>query len=678
MNALEFNWYNIKSTKQVKLKYLENLEDDSIKELRREYPEGSFLGYDSKVYFWNCPNIKGFKTEKIDYSVSPYLFLRIISSCLLNQFYNSKYFFIDRNKSIEFIFDFRTEVLPKKYPYLKMYFAYDFHFSPLYANGKYNLGFSITSSISEKITWTKDDFIKEKVPFNDLEFNDDGIVKTNSKSKFRISEHFKESEELKKDLDALGNEKLEYERCKLFIQEFFINKINSFSFPYGIDVFNFIPLKLSFGSPPRSSFKLTQFDKPLNYFFKGITPPIKAVNYLMRDKIRYNKPFSFALFDGRELKISVIYPRHKYSSIAKFCAYIRDELNEIYKIQKKQLKFNNVAIDDFNLTSYQSAMQEIGDPNLAIILIDESHENLSPSLSPYFFCKSEFIKRGINSQEIQIQQVENFIENKKLKKSDYTDHTISLNIYAKLGGTAWTIQPRGEERNELVFGVGATTDDKGQPILGMTSIFRGDGKYLLGEVTSIVNIDTYSQKLEKLISTSISQNINSGIINRNNTIYLTFHLFKKAGKNNEIEALQNALKHYAHLDINYMFVYAGEGHNFRFYPFENEVTIENFSNTQRGTFLKINNRLGFIALKKDSSRYLKVEIDKRSNIIDLNYAAKQVYQFSDISHTSFNIQAQPVTIKYPKLMARMAEKLSHIDGFYLNTITLPNDSLWFI
>lgn len=84
--------------------------------------------------------------------------------------------------------------------------------------------------------------------------------------------------------------------------------------------------------------------------------------------------------------------------------------------------------------------------------------------SPYYFCKAEFIKRGINTQEVQIQQIKKFLANKDKGLSDYTDHNIALNIYAKLGGMAWTIKPN-QPKNELIIGIGATTDRKGKPVL---------------------------------------------------------------------------------------------------------------------------------------------------------------------------------------------------------------------
>ena len=115
------------------------------------------------------------------------------------------------------------------------------------------------------------------------------------------------------------------------------------------------------------------------------------------------------------------------------------------------------------LRAYQEKLSLVRNADLVIVVVDQAHKVLASRESPYYFCKAEFIKRGINTQEVQIQQIKQFLSDKNSGKSNYTDHNIALNIYAKLGGMAWTIKP-AQQKNELVIGIGATTDKDGQPI----------------------------------------------------------------------------------------------------------------------------------------------------------------------------------------------------------------------
>ncbi len=94
--------------------------------------------------------------------------------------------------------------------------------------------------------------------------------------------------------------------------------------------------------------------------------------------------------------------------------------------------------------------------------------------------------------------------------------------------------------------------------------------------------------------------------------------------------------------------------------------------------IKLNDELSFISLRKNSSIFSKIEIDSRSSVIDIQYLTSQVFDFSNLSHTSFNKQDSPASIKYSKLMARMSMKLKEIDGFYMSQISMPDNTPWFL
>lgn len=679
MINIKTNWHKLHiNASKININFLENIEKEEVKQLRKQFPSTKFMYYDGVTYFWGNPIDLAYKAKSIEVNDSPYLFIKILSNSIVEQFFNNPDVYIERRMNLFNITDYRQELLKDEYSYLNLYRNYHLHFTPLYYKGTHNLGVSITTSIADRLNWKRLDFIDNDIEFEDLSFNEkDGIVKTNSKSKFRIGNFYGDSSKLKADLDFLSNSKFELNDIVGCTNEFIDQKKSSFSLPDDLRIIKIEKPKIGVSSS--DEIQLSQLATPMNYFYNGNTPPKDKISYAMRSKIKYNKPFSFDQFENRDINIGVIYPRIYHKNIAKFFKVVQSELVTIYRIPKNKFKYTKIEIDDFQLESYQKKMQNIRQLDLIVVLVDESHESLLPKDSPYHFCKAEFLKRGINSQEVQLQQVNKFLIDHNSGQANYADHTISLNIYAKLGGTAWTIKPNGTIMNELVFGVGATVDDDGQPILGMTSIFRGDGKYLFGDIVSVVNMDDYQKKLEDLIFGTIQEYINAGILNSNNKIRLIFHLFKKAGKENEILALKKAVEKFKDLDIEHMFIHVGDGHNYRFYSVDNSSDNHRVLDAQkRGRCLVINDKLAFISLRKNSSTYTKIEIDKRSNYINIPYAVNQVFNFSEISHTSFNKQGQPVTIKYPKLMARISDKLKKLQGFYLKNISMPDDSLWFI
>ncbi len=679
------NWFNIKfntnATIKIEYKSVEEQSRDEVREyvesLRKSHANNIIFSFNKKVFILGKHNIPNACIETATYKTHKLLITSIVRNVLLNQFFSSQDFKVFKKKVTWVVLDKRNPLFKNKFPYLDIHRKYNLHFSNLYLKGENHLGVSITTSLNQRVNWKEKDFIKKNIKCSDLEFYDDGICKTNISSIQRILNHFSTQSELKKEIERLETNENQYDLCLKFVEEFFVKKINTLKLPLGLDIFSFKSLELPYNTI-RAGALFNTLSTPKRYFYNDKTPPDIALDSLMRSKIVYNKPFSYDFFENKEIKIAVIYPKKYHNEIAIFCNYILQELADVYKIKKSQINFEKFEIEDFELSSYQVAVPRINNIDLVLVLVSESQINLSPDLSPYYFCKHQFLSKTVNSQEIQIQQIESFLVNKEKSTTDYKDHTIALNIYAKLGGTAWTIRKQSDDMtNGLVFGIGGTTDKNKQPVIGLTSIFRSDGKYILGETKSVTGIDEYKNQLTSVVKKSLSKSLQEGFIDANKRVLLYFHIYKSVGRENEIQALLLALKEeeFKQLDIVYTFVHIGYGHNYCFHLSKNEEYINKH---KRGSFIKINDSLGFISLKSTSPSYLKIDIDSRSTEKNLSTIANQIFSFSEISHTSFKDQSMPVTIKYPQLMARMATKMKSIPGFYLKTINMPDDSLWFI
>jgi len=190
--------------------------------------------------------------------------------------------------------------------------------------------------------------------------------------------------------------------------------------------------------------------------------------------------------------------------------------------------------------------------------------------------------------------------------------------------------------------------------------------------------------LERIVLSAIEESIRDGTLDTNQVIYLIFHIFKPAGKDNEIEALKRVLNRFRGQSVEYAFVHIGTGHNYRFFTYDESLQGAKFNEKRgfgqnlRGTLIQVNQRLGFIGLRPGSSVFHKIDIHRSSSFFDLEYIAEQIYQFSEMSHTSYNKQGSPITIKYPRLMARFAEKFKEGNLTYLDETEMPDQSLWFI
>lgn len=681
MSKIAFNFYKIQFSKtEINLKFVKYESDEQLSELRAANPNLIYIRSKDNIYYWGKGLDSSNDTMVISSFENKYLFLNIVANGILEFFFSQPQKYKVKKKFHTYQITFlETDVLNSKYKGIKFFKKISLHFTTLFVDGKLKFGFTVSLSIKPKITWAKDDFIQNEVKYEDLDIKDEEFI-TNPKSISRIAKKY--NYDIKGELDKQNAIQVEYKAINSFVKKFFIERLNEFVLPDNL-MLTKIEATIFDLNKQEISYKNEILSIPNNFYYRGIYPNQQAAGYAQRYKIAYNKPFSFDEFENKKINIALIYPKHCYNSTANFFKSIEEELLKTFKIKKENFTYTKYVIDDFELKSYQKILSSVREADVVIVVVDEAHEVLDVDKSPYYFCKSKFIERGICTQELQIQQIDKFLADKKTKITNYTDHNLALNIYAKLGGIGWTIKPN-TPKNELIIGIGATTDDLGQPILGIANIFRGDGKYLFGSANAVSGMDDYMRYLEESLTNTIVDYINNGILETNKTFYLIFHLYKSAGKENEIKALGNIVKKFSAYDFEYAFIHIGDGHNYRFFHFELNENIEKFEEkkglgqNKRGSFIIINEELGFLGLSKDSSTFLKMEIDYRSSFIDIDYIAKQVYQFTEMSHTSYNKSSRPVTIKYPNLMAFFAEKLKEVNGHYLDEISMPNNSLWFI
>ncbi|NUM42585.1 MAG: hypothetical protein HUU45_13245 [Leptospiraceae bacterium] len=669
------------SKDQANVPYISFTDEQQLDALKKDNPQAIFMPSKDKILFWGTDSLSNNGYLRIAKNEDVYLLLNVLAHSLLEQFFKSTDIKISKKNYIYKISLFAQDISKNRYQGIRLHRAFHIHFTPYHANSSLRLGFTVSSSIVGNITLSKQDFESYKIPSDDLLHNKEtGEIFATTDAIYRLANHYNYSSQIKREFDTQNSIQREYEEINGFIESYFRNSFSKFLLPDELRV-NAINEIVYHENSQQADYKVNVIPKPESYFYNGNYPK-KENSFPQRRKINFNKPFTYDAFENKSINITVIFPKSCYQDVRSFFASVQSELLETFKMKKDNLKFSTIQIDSFALKDYQKVLSSIKNTDLVIVVVEQAHKALIPRESPYYFCKAEFIKRGINTQEVQIQQMQQFLMDKKSQVSNYTDHNIALNIYAKLGGMAWTIKPY-QQKNELVIGIGATTNKDGQPILGLTSIFRGDGKYLLGKTSSVTNMVDYREKLEEVISTTIENSITDGILNTDKPIYLIFHIFKPAGKDNEIEALDRVIKRFSKYSFKYAFVHIGENHNYRFFTYEENappsLTSRNvLSQNKRGTLIKVTPTRGFLGLRSKSSTFFKIDIHRKSNFVDLEYIAEQIYQFAEMSHTSYNKQGTPITIKYPRLMAGFVEKFKEGDLIYLEEVTMPDHSLWFI
>src|SRR5207302_8420554 len=82
----------------------------------------------------------------------------------------------------------------------------------------------------------------------------------------------------------------------------------------------------------------------------------------------------------------------------------------------------------------------------------------------------------------------------------FTLQNIAIALYAKMGGTPWTVDHDLTISDELIIGLGTvelsgSRVEKRQRFVGITTVFRGDGNYLLSNLSRECSYDEYPDEL---------------------------------------------------------------------------------------------------------------------------------------------------------------------------------------
>ena len=116
------------------------------------------------------------------------------------------------------------------------------------------------------------------------------------------------------------------------------------------------------------------------------------------------------------------------------------------------------------------------------MLFDE-HAFLKGLQNPYIRTKALLLTLEIPTQEVRMWTV-----NQPSATLQYTLQNFSISVYAKLNGTPWTVNQDKAISDELVIGMGfaelsGNRLEERQRFVGITTVFSGDGTYLLGNVS---------------------------------------------------------------------------------------------------------------------------------------------------------------------------------------------------
>lgn len=227
-------------------------------------------------------------------------------------------------------------------------------------------------------------------------------------------------------------------------------------------------------------------------------------------------PFSREIFSKKSPEILVLFPDTVQGAVENFLRAFRDGISIKKKVFRAEIdnweetsryaggfakifglvnpKFTQQKISWLNNThkspavAYKEAVKQTLKnrdvmPDAAIVVILDEHARLPDADNPYLQSKALFLMAGIPVQDIRLQTL-----GQRKESLQYTLQSLSVALYAKMNGLPWTVDHDLTISDELVIGIGScelsgSRFTERQRFVGITTVFRGDGNYLLGNLS---------------------------------------------------------------------------------------------------------------------------------------------------------------------------------------------------
>ena len=349
----------------------------------------------------------------------------------------------------------------------------------------------------------------------------------------------------------------------------------------------------------------------------------------------------------------------------------------------------NLSLEEAYKAASLEAMSE--NPHLALVVIREQYRDLPDSINPYYTTKARLMSQGVPVQVLKIETV-------RLRSLPYVLNNLSLACYAKLGGIPWTIVPNPDMVHEIIVGIGSARLTKsrrgaGERVVGITTVFSGDGQYLLSNTTREVDSDQYLQALLSSLNETVSELRSRFNWRAKDRVRFIFHQSFKKYKDLEAAAVKHFAQSLADFDVKYAFVQVSVNHNWMlFEPTAGGVQVGSSAKGKmvpnRGLCVPLGPYTALLTLT--GPRQVKtalqgcphpvlINLHQDSTFTNLEYVVRQIFNLSFMSWRGFNPSTLPVSIAYSQMIVDLLGHLKYVKNWNPETLaTRLKERRWFL
>jgi hypothetical protein len=404
-------------------------------------------------------------------------------------------------------------------------------------------------------------------------------------------------------------------------------------------------------------------------------------------------PFSRDTFARPTPRIMVVFPQTAQGAVENFIRCLQDGMPRSKGFQSGFAKtfglinprFEPLAVPESSNAPARGYRKVILDalargepPDAAIVIIADQDADLPDAVNPYWNSKAVLLMAGVATQHARLSKITD-----RPESLQYILQNFSIALYAKLKGIPWTVDHDLTIADELVIGVGAvelsgSRLEDNQRYVGITTVFRGDGNYLLGQLAAESSYAEYPEVLRDSTRSIIEEIKTRNGWQPGDTVRIIFHAARPP-RHADFALLMrdavNAVGHEQHVE--FAFVTVSHEHPFQvFDPSEQGKATRNGRKgvhvPERGLIIQTSrySRLvttaGVSLIKRPGipmPRPLQVHLHRHSTFTDLHYLAEQVLKFTGLSWRSTLPASDPVTIYYSELIARQLGRLRAVPGW---------------
>jgi hypothetical protein len=470
-------------------------------------------------------------------------------------------------------------------------------------------------------------------------------------------------------------------------------------------------LKCSVGPPMRisntSDYASIVTSRQLDYCFDSART--KRHEYAWPGLERYG-PFSRDTFARPSPHVLVVFPQAAQGAVEKFVRYLRDGIPGEKAYQAGMTKTFGLINPRFEMVAVppqgeRTAAQVYGQaiegalasgdlPDAALVIVTDQDGDLPDEVNPYLHSKAMLLMAGVATQHARLSKIAT-----QPRSLQYILQNISIALYAKLRGVPWTVDHDLTIADELVIGIGTVelSDSRiheRHRYVGITTVFRGDGNYLLGQLSREATYAEYPEVLRDSTRSILEELKQRNGWQRGDTVRVVIHAARPPRNMDFARLMRDAVQAVGkEQHIEFAFVTVSHDHPFALFD-----TAQRGRESSRGTkgefvpkrglivqtsrYSRLVTTTGVTLVKRAGlplARPIQVHLHRHSTFTDLHYLSEQVLKFTGLSWRSTTPAADPVTIYYSELIARHLARLRAVPGWSPNLLDARlRTSKWFL